>query len=368
MLPVQWLIELLVSGESDNGPRRRGLLEFMLGPLDEDIDPIDRLQRLLLVVFSAMGGYFIGILLVALMPSFLSWPELSASFFWVIAIPLAIIWWCFKAALIFVLPTVAIYRLFNSFPGVRLPAYALIGVLWGLSLIFSGSDSNIRKRTSTSQIAAEELTVEPVDEVVSRPANSAIVVDDPGREQAIALVNQSKLEAARLPDLTRRVQDKWRADIEAANAFGAVGVVPPMLDVQEAGAHVRVTNLHRLPVCLRLTRIARNSTRPNDVVRCVLDSETCRVIAPGGSHRFQLFRSGNSPDCFHSALEYRVGTPLDPEPTWWSRTALEEYDAAPRAESPGASRLPSEIIAMTRKLELQLADTDRARRWREGLP
>ena len=140
-----------------------------------------------------------------------------------------------------------------------------------------------------------------------------------------------------------------------------------MLEVEEAGAHVRVTNLGKQPVCLRLTRVARNSTRPNDLVRCVLDSETCREIEPGATHRFQLFRSGNSPDCFHSALEFRVGTPLDPEPTWWSRTALEEFDATARAESPGSSRTPAEVIAMGDELESLLVESDRAARWRREL-
>ena len=176
----------------------------------------------------------------------------------------------------------------------------------------------------------------------------------------------SDIEAARLSELWGRVQDKWRADIKAAQAFERTGVIPPMLEVEEAGAFVRVTNLGRKPVCLRLTRVARNSTKPNDVARCMLDSETCQVIAPGTEQRFQLFRAGNPPDCYHALLEFRVGTPLDPEPTWWSASALEEFDVTPRPELPGLDQ-PGEFAAMTEKLNALLAESDRAARWRREL-
>jgi hypothetical protein len=180
-------------------------------------------------------------------------------------------------------------------------------------------------------------------------------------------VATSDIEAARLSDLWGRVLDKWRADIKSAQATERTGVIPPMLEVEEAGAFVRVTNIGKKQICLRLTRVARNSTRPNDVARCVLDSETCREIAPGHTQRFQLFRAGNAPDCYHALLEFRVGTPLAPEPTWWSASALEEFDVSPRPGLPGELNQPGEMAATTEKLNALLVESDRAARWKREL-
>ena len=195
------------------------------------------------------------------------------------------------------------------------------------------------------------------------PTNEAA----PAPRQENLKVATSDIEAARLSDLWGRVLDKWRADITSAQATERTGVIPPMLEVEEAGAFVRVTNIGKKQVCLRLTRVARNSRRPNDVARCMLDSETCRQIAPGDTQRFQLFRAGNPPDCYHALLEFRVGTPLDPEPTWWSASALEEFDVSPRPELPGELKQTGEIAATTAKLNALLVDGDRAARWKREL-
>jgi hypothetical protein len=200
-------------------------------------------------------------------------------------------------------------------------------------------------------VAAPGLTGETAP--APRPENQKVAAGD--------------IEAARLSDLWHRVLDKWRTDITAAQATERTGVIPPMLEVEEAGAFVRVTNVGKKPICLRLTRVARNSTRPNDVARCVLDSETCREIAPGNTQRFQLFRAGNAPDCYHALLEFRVGTPLDPEPTWWSASALEEFDVSPRPGLPGPLNESGEIAAMTERLDALLVESDRAARWKREL-
>jgi hypothetical protein len=189
----------------------------------------------------------------------------------------------------------------------------------------------------------------------------------PAPRQENLKVATSDIEAARLSDLWGRVLDKWRADINSAQATERTGVIPPMLEVEEAGAFVRVTNIGKQQICLRLTRVARNSRRPNVVARCILDSETCREIAPGDTQRFQLFRAGNPPDCYHALLEFRVGTPLDPEPTWWSASALEEFDVLPRPELPGELKQSGEIAATTAKLNALLVDGDRAARWKREL-
>jgi hypothetical protein len=219
----------------------------------------------------------------------------------------------------------------------------LLSVLGALGIISSCS----QKQPETAPVLAEEAAPAPPQEKLK--------------------VATGDVEAARLSELWGRVLDKWRADIKSAQATERTGVIPPMLEVEEAGAFVRVTNIGKKQICLRLTRVARNSTRPNDVARCILDSETCREIAPGSTQRFQLFRAGNAPDCYHALLEFRVGTPLDPEPTWWSASALEEFDALPRPGLPGEMKQTGEIAATTEKLNALLVENDRAARWKREL-
>ncbi len=230
---------------------------------------------------------------------------------------------------------------------VRRQQWILLVLISGLGALMATTSGCSKKQAVTAPTATEEAPPPPRQE---NPQPSA-----------------SDIEAARLSELWGRVLDTWRADIKAAQAFERTGVIPPMLEVEEAGAFVRVTNIGRKPICLRLTRVARNSTRPNDVARCMLDSENCREIAPGAEQRFQLFRAGNPPDCYHALLEFRVGTPLDPEPTWWSASALEEFDVTPRPQLPGQLSQPGERAAMTERLNALLAETDRATRWRREL-
>jgi hypothetical protein len=121
-------------------------------------------------------------------------------------------------------------------------------------------------------------------------------------------------------------------------------------------------------ICVSLQRVARRSSRANDYHRCRLDLETCRELLPKASHRFQLFTTGNPPACMDAPLEFRVGTPFSPEPSWWSRSALEEFDQRP-APLPLESQ-PSESWPLRGNLTLLtglLAEKTRATRWRREL-
>jgi hypothetical protein len=95
--------------------------------------------------------------------------------------------------------------------------------------------------------------------------------------------------------------------------------------------------------------------------------DACVRIDSGSTRQFQTFRSGNPAGCLNAPLEFRVGTPFDPEPSWWSYSALEglEFGAAPMATD---ARLSSEdIAAKIQRLEGLLVDVTRAARWKREL-
>lgn len=166
--------------------------------------------------------------------------------------------------------------------------------------------------------------------------------------------------------LSDQVEAKWRADIEAAGVTGGLGVVPPMLAVEEHTQYVIVTNkLTDRAVCVQLQRVSRRSQKGNDYDRCRLDLDTCRELPPGASLRFQQYRTGNPPDCANTPLEYRVGGPFAPEPTWWTSTALEDFDARPPPEPLRRDSSASwPLHGNEQQLRDLLTETDRAVRWR----
>ena len=166
--------------------------------------------------------------------------------------------------------------------------------------------------------------------------------------------------------LTSQVESKWRTDVDTATLTAKPGVVPPMLDIEESASFVTVTNkLDDQAVCVSLNRVARRSSRANDYDRCRLDLDTCRELLPHASFRFREYRTGNPPACAKAAIEFRVGTPLQPEPTWWSRSALEAFDARPPAEP---LRTQSQELwplgGNVNALKALLAENERAVRWR----
>jgi hypothetical protein len=139
-----------------------------------------------------------------------------------------------------------------------------------------------------------------------------------------------------------------------------------MLAVEEHTNYVIVTNkLTDRPVCVQLQRVSRRSQKGNDYDRCRLDLDTCRELPPGVSLHFQQYRTGNPPDCANTPLEYRVGGPFAPEPTWWTRTALEDFDARPPPEPLRRGSTESwPLRGNEQQLRELLTEKDRATRWR----
>jgi hypothetical protein len=184
------------------------------------------------------------------------------------------------------------------------------------------------------------------------------------RETAKKAEYAARLE--KIAALNSDVESKWRADVEAARLTAEPGAVPPMLKVVEIPNAVTVTNLlDDQAVCVSLQRVAHRSSRANDYDRCHLDTDTCRELLPRASFRFPQYATGNPPACQKSPLEFRVGTPLNPEPSWWSRSALEDFDARP---APEPLRTQSEDLWPLRgniaELNNLLAESDRVQRWR----
>jgi hypothetical protein len=186
------------------------------------------------------------------------------------------------------------------------------------------------------------------------------------KEQQAAQTAKQDAYLARITALNTQVESRWRADVEAAHVYADPGVVPPMLEIHESAHSVTVTNkLTDRAVCVRLQRVARRSQRANDYDRCGLDLEVCRELLPQASFRFPQYSTGNPETCMKTALEFRVGTPFSPEPSWWSRSALEDFDARPPPEP--LRTQSSELWPLRgdeRALNALLAERDRSQRWR----
>jgi hypothetical protein len=243
------------------------------------------------------------------------------------------------------------------------PRYASLIVLGVIALLLFGVIDPPRSewRRRMSQRAGN----------VAKRYEQARVQEANDARRAAAEADRAEREslAARLAELRNSVAVKWRADVDAAHAHGEPGIVPPMLDVREERFSVEVINrLADRPVCVQLQRVSRRSTRANDYDRCRLDLETCRDIEPGALHRFQLFNTGNPAACMAAPLEFRVGTPMHPEPTWWSRSALEDFDAAPPTVATVASATEKrQLRGDIAELEALLSETGRAARWSREL-
>jgi hypothetical protein len=156
--------------------------------------------------------------------------------------------------------------------------------------------------------------------------------------------------------------EKWRADILTATALGEIGAVPPMLTVRETGSLVQLTNRGAGPACVQLARVTRPNT--DAVERCQVGPATCSMVKPGATLRLHVDRSGAKDNCLNAALEFRVGNVDFPEPSWWSRTAFNEFadrtlDISYKEEA--------DLQADIARFEATVEDQGRAARWRQEL-
>jgi hypothetical protein len=156
--------------------------------------------------------------------------------------------------------------------------------------------------------------------------------------------------------------EKWRADLLTANAVGEIGAVPPMLTVRETGAQVQLTNRGAAPLCVALARVTRPNT--DAVRRCQVGPADCSLVKPRATIRLQLLRTDARESCTHAAFEYRVGHVDFPEPSWWSRTAINTFNDPPQdIDYKQDADLETDIA----RFEATVEDADRAARWRHEL-
>ncbi|HUQ10132.1 MAG TPA: hypothetical protein VM146_07425 [Steroidobacteraceae bacterium] len=225
--------------------------------------------------------------------------------------------------------------------------------------IRSGPDSRFEDAAPTRKAEVQErrhaTNKKQADAVVAAPDESA--------------ASAAQLSSARRASVEGRWRtarsiavEKWRADMLTATALGEIGAVPPMLTVRETGSQVQLTNRGAGPACVQLARVTRPKT--DAVERCQVGPATCSMIKPGATLRLQVDRSGAKDDCLNAVLEFRVGNVDFPEPSWWSRTAFNEF--ADRATDISYKQ-EADLQADIARFEATVEDQGRAARWRQEL-
>ena len=151
------------------------------------------------------------------------------------------------------------------------------------------------------------------------------------RSQDKALAEEHASVASEYMEMQKRLRLQWREDVEAADAHGGEGVVPPMLQVLDSGDGVQVTNISDTSLCLDLRRsLARSG--PGYDYQCALWSErgslhSCVKYEPGHTEWLRMSsKRPDLPDCSGEPLEFRVGDWKEDSIGWWSDAALEEFD------------------------------------------
>jgi hypothetical protein len=130
------------------------------------------------------------------------------------------------------------------------------------------------------------------------------------------------------------VRARWRADLQAAGAYGPPGTEPPMLEISEQDdgrliiANISGKRIERI----RVARVVRDSSGADGWARCFLESKLRRSeygsIPKDGLEEFVLPGRLADQQCAGGQLEFRVGDEQRPEPSWWTDSALIGYDRA----------------------------------------
>jgi hypothetical protein len=253
--------------------------------------------------------------------------------------------------------------------GTKLAIYGGVAVVLLIAQVLSQQGEQRREREALAQAEANERRAE--ERKRQRELDAELAVEEAAEAEAAETAaaearHQDVREAllARYEELSAVVPARWRDDVMAAGATGKPGEVPPMIRMTPVQRGMwQVTNLIDKPVCVRITRVIEEDGRRQ---RCPLDAETqCREIGRKASRRILLYENPSVPACAHGQLEFRVGTAASPEPSWWTRTALEDFDPAAvvddlRYRKYSIDHLRGEIALF----EAMLADRQRATRWR----
>jgi hypothetical protein len=173
----------------------------------------------------------------------------------------------------------------------------------------------------------------------------------------------------RIVKLQDQARKRWREDLEAAGAIGEPGEAPPFLDLRDNGAQgLALTNLSSGRVCVKVVRI-HASPNSRYVERCQFDvNAPCSDVYSTRSLRLTRLGRGTSQSCDSLNLEYRIGDPRSQGLSWWSRSALQEFDLTAPEPREFYQQLPEvQLLGEVSILEKSLAEPDRAARWRREL-
>lgn len=116
-----------------------------------------------------------------------------------------------------------------------------------------------------------------------------------------------------------RADKKWIDDLYAAGAHGPLGTEPPMLVVEDDGTAVEVRNITEQAI--NCVHIVRHLPGGGGGIILRIGGEDCLRLGPGDSATYEASEIQSTYE--HGPLEFRIGDPSDPEPTWWSDNALD---------------------------------------------
>jgi hypothetical protein len=354
----------------------RGIQRELRGP-DEPVDTDpgqlgDQIWRALNLGFATLAAYVIGTWLVGLFvaprePVSLlgglgeSFSELAGSgtfdsgFF-------GLIRWTAKVGFAFVLPLVVIRGILQKLPDAlaRFIGYGVIATLATAALITDERAPAADPVSTEAPRTREELTAdyEALQAVREEAAEAAA--------KAARLERTAALQ--KVDELSARVARAWRADLIAAGAAGARGEIPPLLEVQhlEAG-QLQVTNRGERSLCLAAAHIERDA-RGEVRSRCALGGRNCQIIDGHATRTLRPYLPGIAPACRAKEIEFRIGSMREPEPSWWTRTALDGSTDQSFIDERDYASMPLELLkAEIALLESLERETLRAERWHREL-
>ena len=283
------------------------------------------------------------------------------------AIPdlLALLFVLFLKAIAFVVaPAVVLAMFLRSIPGFgwRIAIYGLFAAA-GLTTHYVALERNAAERRAEESAVRAEKSRRAAEGAAEQSMAEAYATAGQREQQRIGELSR------RYGELAYEAQKRWRADIEAAGAIGEDAGVPPMLRVDRFDAErLRITNLGPRRACVSIARVFRRRGDA-EYQRCPLDTRReCQELAVGRPTEWVLLRDLDNTACASGWLEFRVGKVLRPEPSWWSRSALVEFDRSAPDPRLSTVQLPEyRLVTEVAELEKILSERDRAARWRDEL-